>query len=762
MRAVRRALARRSAFSPPRRSAFPPPPPPAPRPSRSAHSAPHQNHHHHHLTPGLFGLEGLHAPDDFPRLARRAAERSESIAGALRSGLASGAGVVDDLDEISDTVCRVVDVAEVCRNVHPDAQWRAAADAAYVQLQGYVQSLNADKRLYDALVRTQECPRENAAMSPEARRVALTLRHDFERGGIHLGADDADALKRHAAEIVHLGMRFQSNLADPAALGRVAIPRRALEGTPLRYSLLADSNSNARPNDSGSASVPLDQRTLGSVLRWCEDAGARETVHAAASRTPASNGAIMAELIDRRAKTAKLLGFESHAHFATAPLLAKTPGGARRVLTELNRAAYEGAVSEAERLAETARGAYGKDPRSVSSSSRSSSSITSADRPYLMALRRQSDLLAEGFSSDASGGERRLADYFPLEGVLRGASLIVERTFGVTLRDAPFLSGEAWCSDARKLEAVDAATGETLGTVYLDLAQRARKFPHAAHFVVRCGRERGRSNEKQTTRQTPAVALVCSFGGGAHSLAKPSLAPLSHAEVETFFHELGHAMHSVLSRTRYQHLSGTRCAADLVEVPSHVFEYFAWDPACLRAIAKHRVTGEAMPDALIDALRRSKGRFAGTETRQQVAFAALDLAAHELEGDVDERALREVARRTYRTHGPIGSTEAEAELHRWELRFGHLVGYGSTYYSYAFARCVAASVWRRYFEGDPLAGGAGTTLREGMLTHGGAKAPEELLRGMLGEEAVREGAGGGMSPDPSDAKAELLRASRAR
>ena len=68
----------------------------------------------------------------------------------------------------------------------------------------------------------------------------------------------------------------------------------------MRYSLLADSDSNARPNDSGSASVPLDQRTLGSVLRWCEDAGARETVHAAASRTPASNGAIMAELIDRR------------------------------------------------------------------------------------------------------------------------------------------------------------------------------------------------------------------------------------------------------------------------------------------------------------------------------------------------------------------------------------------------------------------------------------------------------------------------------
>ena len=219
---------------------------------------------------------------------------------------------------------------------------------------------------------------------------------------------------------------------------------------------------------------------------------------------------------------------------------------------------------------------------------------------------------------------------------------------------------------------------------------------------------------------------------GAHSLAKPSLAPLSHAEVETFFHELGHAMHSVLSRTRYQHLSGTRCAADLVEAPSHVFEYFAWDPACLRAIAKHRVTGEAMPDALIDAIRRSKGRFAGTAPRQQVAFAALDLAAHELEGDVDERALREVARRTYRTHGPIGSTEAEAELHRW----GSGSGTSSGTLDLLQLRVRALRRGERVaavlpVEGDPLAGARGRSGR-GVLTHGGAKAPEEKCGGCWG------------------------------
>ena len=168
---------------------------------------------------GAFGLAGLHEPSDFDRLARRAVAKSDELmAGLVSLGPNASTGgaatsVIDDLDEISDTLCAVVDVAELCRNVHPDQRWVSAATNAYVQLQGHVQGLNSNRGLYLALVNAQE--RHASELSPEALRVALTLRQDFERGGIHLGRDEHASLEKAAGDVVRLGMEFQQNLADP-------------------------------------------------------------------------------------------------------------------------------------------------------------------------------------------------------------------------------------------------------------------------------------------------------------------------------------------------------------------------------------------------------------------------------------------------------------------------------------------------------------------------------------------------------------------
>ena len=158
--------------------------------------------------------------------------RSEDIRASLASGAVTGVSVVDHLDEISDAVCSVVDVAELCRNVHPDPAWVDAANRAYVSLQGYVQGLNADRGLYDALVRAQSDASASGSFTPEAARVALTLRHDFERGGIHLDDDARARLERASADALRAAMRFQSNLADPAALASRACLDRDSRGYP--------------------------------------------------------------------------------------------------------------------------------------------------------------------------------------------------------------------------------------------------------------------------------------------------------------------------------------------------------------------------------------------------------------------------------------------------------------------------------------------------------------------------------------------------
>ena len=161
---------------------------------------------------------------------------------------------------------------------------------------------------------------------------------------------------------------------------------------------------------------------------------------------------------------------------------------------------------------------------------------------------------------------------------------------------------------------------DTEGIIYLDLIPRQGKFPHAAHFVIRCGHRQRNGG----TRQTASVALVCNFA--AKSFSREIL--LTHQELETFLHEFGHAMHSVLSDTEFQHLSGTRGAMDYVEVPSHVFEYFAWDSNALHFLGRHYQTGEVMPAELLRKLKQSKRAFAAMDLQQQIVYALLDLELH--------------------------------------------------------------------------------------------------------------------------------------
>ena len=757
--------------------------------------------------PGVYGLRGLHAPEDFARLASAATATSESIARDLRAGLRKGVDVIDDLDDISDAVCSVVDVAELCRNTHADERWVRAAENAYVDLQAYVHSLNADRGLYLALVETHERhlraeaslrKRANGLLSPanqtntkqhtvtgddataasssrarhektktvtrdgddeknhhrhllspEAARVALTLRRDFERGGIHLDDRRRATLERASSAVVRHGMAFQRNLVDRDALGFLDATKSELGGLPPSSAAAIAFGTSER------ARVPLDQRTLGACMRWLESRNARERVYKAAYAGPEANKAALTELLRARAEVAQSLGFESHAAYAVAPLMAGTPEAVRATL----RAASD---ATDDRLAEEAmvmRGFFTRSSRNTPVA------VRSWDRAFL--ARRAREALFK--NKTAAAGE-----YFGAVAVARGVSRLAERVFGVSLAFQEMLPGEAWCADARKLVARDAETNEALGVIYLDVVARRGKFPHAAHFVVRCGRERGssdaegRGNQKKTL---PSVALVCNFGGGASTTFEDT--HLTHSELETFMHELGHAMHSILSTTEYQHLSGTRCAADLVEVPSHVFEYFAWDPDAISVLSAHRTTGDSMPASLLGVLQRSKDLFAATDLRQQLVFASADLETHAMmptaptssgeahPNNITHERVRAVAARVGREgFSPVNPHESsrnendvEAQC-AWELRFGHVVGYASTYYSYVYARLIAAEIWRRQFAGRALEPGAGRRFTEGILRKGGAVAPETLVRDLLGHDALMDVAGG-IVPDNRAALREL-------
>jgi intermediate peptidase len=555
-----------------------------------------------------------------------------------------GEAVVETLDEISEAVCGCVDAAELCRHTHPDAEWRAEAEGACVRLHALVGALNGHGGLYAALCGAQAACAAGTAppLSEEGARVAASLRAEFERGGIHLRAEQRDALEAAQARAVAAGHAFVRGASQASG-----------------------------------------------------------------------GGPHLLALLRARAEAAALLGFPSFAALATQPLLAGSPAAPAALCTQL---ATDLAPRSAAELAGLGRGC----------------SVLDADTRELLMAARRAELCPPAMQAAA-------ARFFPLPAVVSGLRLLAERLFGVTLRAVPLRHGEAWAGGVTRLEASHANDGD-IGTVYLDLAPRPGKLRGAAHFVLRAGRTRGQG-------VLPAVALVASCGGGGGGV--------SHSSVELLHHEFGHALHSLLSRTRYQHLSGTRGAADCVEVPSMLLERGAWQHSWLAAWARDPATGEPLPRELLRQIVAARDAFRATDALQAVLHSASDLALHGATAD----GLRAPAQlRALLAAEQLRLAPSLPQPRGWEAHFTHFVGYGGTYYAYLYGRAFSGTAWRRLAlgaGGNLPPPGAAEPFSRHLLRPGGVAEPHDALTRLLGAAALQR-VGRGWAPCAQQALVDIM------
>ena len=356
--------------------------------------------------------------------------------------------------------------------------------------------------------------------------------------------------------------------------------------------------------------------------------------------------------------------------------------------------------------------------------------------------------------------------YFTVENSIEGMKVLVRDLFGISMIEEDIPIEERWDVDTTTCETTEHSPSSAkgggnmrkfvfhheedgpLGTMYFDLHPRDGKFVHAAHFTIRCGRIRNDDNDdnvgnhniqnKDTNHHLPIVALVCNLSPSSSSGSSQTL--LSHSEVETLFHEFGHGLHSLLSRTSFQHLSGTRASMDFVETPSHLFETFARDPSFLsRVLARHYITGLPMSERRAEHLASSHCDFRGVEIQTQIVHSRFDQA---LFGE-DPCSV---------SLGGCSSTDMWERLHKeagvpfangthWHSRFGHLVTYGAGYYGYLYAQTFAADIWMNTLASSSMVSSSPETVREGghkvwkeMLIHGGAKDPKDMIKAVLGRE----------------------------
>ncbi|XP_041007330.1 mitochondrial intermediate peptidase, mitochondrial isoform X1 [Juglans microcarpa x Juglans regia] len=672
---------------------------------------------------GLYGFDHLKSPKGFQRFVDDAIERSGELV-AYISSMPSSAEIIRAMDEISDTVCSVVDSAELCRNTHPDREFTEEANKAAMRINEYLHYLNTNHVLYDAVRKAEQ---EDHLLTEEAQRAAQYLRVDFERGGIHLSSDKLDRVNQLNIEISQLCREFNENIIiDPGSVDifpSSRIPRSLHHLLKPVYCSTSIIPKKLQPRDTlkeKGFQITTDPHTLSSVLQWAQDDEVRKMAYVKGNSVPNANLGILDKLISARHELAQIMGCRSYAEFAVKPNMASSPAVVMSFLHEMSEMVRPRADEEFKKIR-----AFKGEKCGIKFGD-----LEPWDEAYYTSLMKSST-----YTLDSSV----VASYFPLPQCIEGLKVLVESLFGATFRSIPLAPGESWHEDVLKLSLYHPEEGD-LGHLYLDLYSRKGKYPGCAHFAIKGGR---RISESEY--QLPVVALVCNFSGSCN----PSTVRLNHWEVETLFHEFGHALHSLLSRTDYQHFSGTRVVLDLAETPSNLFEYFAWDYRVLRTFARHYSTGEIIPEKLVESMQGARKMFAATELQRQIFYALIDqtLFGEQPASPTDTSSVVADLKRQYTSWKHVEGTH-------WQTRFNHLLNYGAGYYSYLYAKCFAATIWQKLCQEDPLSLTTGTALRTRLLQHGGAREPASLLKGLVGDGILRY-CDGGIVPDVRSLRDEM-------
>ncbi|XP_017425273.1 mitochondrial intermediate peptidase, mitochondrial isoform X5 [Vigna angularis] len=596
---------------------------------------------------GLYGLPHLKTAKGFQSFVDEAIQRSGELISYICKKQPAGE-VMRAMDEISDTVCSVVDSAELCRHTHPDREFVEEASKASMRINEYLHYLNTNHDLYDAIKKAeQECH----MLSEEAKRGVRNLRADFERGGINLCSGKLDQVNTLNIEISQLCREYNENIVmDPGTVDiypSSRIPRNLhylVKPIHRSVSLITKDLSGSRGilKEKGFR-ITTDPQTVSSVLQFSSDDEVRKMVYIRGNSVPQANVDVLKRLISARHELAQIMGCSSYTEFSIKPNMALSPKVVMSFLLEMSKMVKPKTREEHRLLTKFKREKCGQ----------SDGDLRPWDETYYMTMMKSS-----AYKLDASV----VGSYFSLSNCIEGLKVLVQSLFGATFHSIPLAPNESWDPHVLKLSLHHPEEGD-LGYLYLDLYSRKGKYPGCAHFAIKGGRR-----ISQTEYQLPIVALVCNFPGSQN----PSAVRLNHWEVETLFHEFGHALHSLLSRTDYQHFSGTRAVLDFAEIPSNLFEYYAWDYRVLRKFARHYSTGEQIPQKLVESMQGARDMFAATELQRQIFYALVDQTLF------GEQPL---------PHGDISSVVAElkgehtnyghVEGTHWETRFSHLLNYGA-------------------------------------------------------------------------------------
>ncbi len=570
------------------------------------------------------------------------------------------------------------------------------------KLAAHSDAINLDPKLF-ARIKTVYDGRAEAGLDPEQLRVVEETYKGFVKAGAELNDTDKETLKQYNAEEATLSNDFHNKLVAATAAGAVVIDDKAqLAGLSEGDIAAAEDAAKGRKLD-GKWVLSLQNTTQQPALGALQDRDVRAKVlEASETRTEHGDANDTRKIIQRlaqlRAAKAKLLGFPNYAAYNLTDQMAQTPEHALKLLTDTVPAATAKARGE---LAEIQK-------------------VIDAQKGGFKAAASDWDFYAEQVrKAKYDLDESQIKPYFELDNVLQnGVFFAANQLYGLTFKERKDLP--VYHPDVRVFEVTD-ADGQPLALFYADFFKRDSKSGGAWMDVF--------VEQDGLTGTKPVVYNVSNFTKPA--AGQPAL--LSWDDVTTMFHEFGHALHGMFSKTKYPSVAGTGVPRDFVEFPSQFNEHWASDPKVFANYAKHYQTKAAMPQELVDKIAKAKTFNQGYMTTEYLSAALLDLAWHTQGADAplqDVDKFEADALKRYKVD------LAQVPPRYRSSYFDHIWGggYSAGYYAYFWAEMIDHDAFEWFKENGGLSRENGQVFRDKILSIGNTRDLATAYREFRGKD----------------------------
>ncbi len=546
-----------------------------------------------------------------------------------------------------------------------------------------------DHRLYERVKTVSE----NSDYSEHSEKKTLlenTLK-SFRRHGVALEGEARERYKRNEEELSELKLRFSQNaLADMNDWTLHLTSEADLEGLPEPVRTAAREEAEAKGLEGWL--FTLAYPSYGPFMTYSTRRDLREKMYRAYGSIGGrgnehDNNEVIRRIVELRAEQARMLGYNTYCDYVLEDRMVQSLPNLRRFMQELKEAVLPAAKNE---LAEIQR----------------ISSFTPL-MPWDFSHYAEK-LKQQRYAFDSE----QLRPYFRLDAVREGIFGLYGKLYGLHFDPAPEVP--VYHEDVKVYRVLDGT--REMGILYLDMHPRASKRSGAWMTEFR-----GQHGDIR-----PQIQVVCNFS--KPTAETPSL--LRFSEVETFMHEMGHAMHGMLSNVRYESLSGTNVKRDFVEMPSQVMENWCYEPEFLATFARHWQTGEPLPTEFIDKIRAAQNHLAGWLCLRQLNLGYTDIAFHTMldgstVGKAEEVEAGAMTNLLPRVPGCCTATN-----------FSHIFGggYASGYYGYKWAEVLDADIFSRFKQDGIFNRDTAARFRREILSRGGTEHPAVLFRNFMGRE----------------------------